>query len=139
MNTPLTSLVVICAIIVSSYQGKLRYDNYQVYRVIPENVEQLKFLNHLQADPGLRFWREVTTVNRHVDIMVPPDRVNEFLQLIRSKQMKPKLFISNVQDLIDKERGKRNITDEFGWDDYHPLEEVRQLFLLLFTITAVLD
>ncbi|XP_066995323.2 zinc carboxypeptidase [Anabrus simplex] len=107
------------------YSEKVRYDNYQVFRVVPNTEEQVRFLYKLQnSASGFNFWNNVRHVNNPIDIMVPPHKLPEFEEIMESLQVNYNLIIRNVQSLMDSERRSGTPRDDFGWTDYYPLDKV---------------
>jgi murein tripeptide amidase MpaA len=116
-------LVLVIAAEVFGYQ-KVRYDNYQVYRVKPKTLESIKLLKSLeQTASGYDFWTTVKALNHHVDVMVPPYKTDEFEDIIKHHDLDSEIFINNVQELIDNERSKTK-SKGFDWNDYHTLQEI---------------
>lgn len=123
----LLALIVAIPIIATS---KIRFDNYQVYRVIPNTLEQVNNLKDLEVNPrGYDFWTDVTKTGQSVDIMVPPHLKYNFLDFLKLKKLDAHLWIENVQQLIDEEKSQvaRKARD-FNWEEYHTLETVRSSY-----------
>lgn len=107
-------------------EEKLRFDNYTVYRIIPENKNGLKILQEWQkSQPELDFWLPVRAVGVPVDIMVSPKHKNNLEYSIGTEKLSSKILIHNVQDHIDKENPLSNASAaSFAIDRYHTLDEV---------------
>uniref|UniRef100_A0A1L8DQZ6 Zinc carboxypeptidase A 1 n=1 Tax=Nyssomyia neivai TaxID=330878 RepID=A0A1L8DQZ6_9DIPT len=104
---------------------KARFDNYKVFSVNVKNEEQVEVLQALEKMSSYDFWNGATKVGGVVDIMVPPHKFPEFEEIISRNNFEIDLKVSNVQELIDNEQPKvlaRN--DEFGWTQYHTLDEI---------------
>lgn len=113
----------------SSLAEKIRFDNYKVYRLIPNDEETLHVLKQWEDRDGLsdyNFWSPVTKIGGEVDIMVPPHRVDEIEHMAMARGMNASVLIENVQEVIDDE-GLRpeSRAGSFGWTSYHTFEEVR--------------
>lgn len=63
-------------------------------------------------------------MNRTVDIMVAPEKVNDFADLMKFLQLKNEIFIENVQTLIDAENPKRQKRSGFDLTKYNELDEI---------------
>ncbi|KAK4881666.1 hypothetical protein RN001_004985 [Aquatica leii] len=114
-------IVVLINLVISSNGFKKSYNNFKVYRIIPKNKDQLNALKEIEQNPSYIFWNEVSYVNRSVDIMVPPILQNKFSKILQN--FEHKLWIKNVQDLIDNE----NVVESkstFDWHNYHDLDTI---------------
>lgn len=104
----------------------LRFDNFQVYRVIPKTIEQIAILKELEDNPqGYMFWSDVRHLGQPVHIMVPPHLKYNFEDFLKLRKLDGHVWIENVQNSIDNERSQvvtRN--GGFDWTDYHTLEVV---------------
>ncbi|PSN45348.1 hypothetical protein C0J52_06533 [Blattella germanica] len=104
---------------------KATFHNYRVFRLVPNNQDQLTALRQLEnISNGLRFWKEPTRVQNFVDIMVPPHMLLNFEDFITTHNLEAELFIRDVQYLIDNERPLTHQRAGFGWTDYYTLEEI---------------
>ncbi|CAD6208967.1 GSCOCG00010780001-RA-CDS [Cotesia congregata] len=103
-----------------------RYDNYQVFRVVPKTTQQNNFLHEISEISGYSFWDGPHFVNSSADVMVSPKKLKEFKQLMNASGMECKVHIENVQDLMENEILSHNklISAEFDWQSYHSLEEI---------------
>ncbi|XP_030855611.1 carboxypeptidase B-like [Strongylocentrotus purpuratus] len=110
---------------------KVRYDSYKVYRVIPRTQEELEWMEEV-ADRWamLDFWKRPSTVGRPVDVMVSPDQQLSFVSSASRPGLTIETWISNVQDLIDREAvamvSSKNDFDAaaFDYNNYHTYEEI---------------
>ncbi|RZC37059.1 Peptidase M14 and/or Propep M14 domain containing protein [Asbolus verrucosus] len=120
------TLIVLLTIIVQIFgHEKVRYDNYQVYRVTPRTQENLKFLKYLEdTSSDFSFWTNVKAINHNVDVMVSPDSTDNFQDIINNNYLESKIIIPNVQKLIDNERNETKTNEDFGWTDYYTLEKI---------------
>ncbi|XP_030839628.1 carboxypeptidase B [Strongylocentrotus purpuratus] len=110
---------------------KVRYDSYKVYRVTPRTQEELEWMEEV-ADRWamLDFWKRPSTVGRPVDVMVSPDQQLSFVSSASRPGLTIETWISNVQDLIDREAAamvsSKNDFDAaaFDYNNYHTYEEI---------------
>ncbi|CAG9856924.1 unnamed protein product [Phyllotreta striolata] len=115
----------------------VKYDDYTVYKAIPENENQLATLKSLQHDITfqLDFWTEPKKVGIPVDIMVPPERKEYVQDTFERHQIKYDVMIENVQSRIDEEKlsneQSKLSTEDFNWSKYHTLEEINNWLMLL--------
>lgn len=75
---------------------KQRFDNYKVYSVKVENVEQLKVLENLEKQ-NFDFW-ESPMLGNVADIMISPDQEQHFQLLMDAFKMHRTVKVANVQE-----------------------------------------
>lgn len=73
------------------------FENYKVYKVVPNSVEEVQILTDLRKS-GFEFWTDAFTVGNDVRIMVAPNQEAEFVRYSKSVGLSPELRISNVQE-----------------------------------------
>lgn len=109
----------------------LRFDNFQVYRVTPQNFAQLQALKRLEElGNGYNFWTEVGGFDKPVDIMVPPHMKYDFEDFVKLQYLRSELYIENVQKLIDEQtpvHTARNQTRDYNWKYYQTNQEVSHI------------
>lgn len=128
------TLLVTAALVVAVAAEKVRFDNYKVYRITPENEEQLQVLRQLEKIGGYLFWSDIGSIYNPVDIMVPPHLAADFEDIINISRIPSKLIIENVQEKVEKsEPKKRGSIRSVGWTEYHTVEEVRQQIYNFFS------
>ncbi|XP_035901543.1 zinc carboxypeptidase-like [Anopheles stephensi] len=125
-STGVVGLFVCLLAVLSSglVQAKLtRYDNYRVYKLSIERVEQLELLQLIEQFPdGYAFLSDPVHLNSTVKLVVPPHKLGEFEELNSKYSLKGEIAFPNLQTVIDGQlRGRR---ETFGWTAYHPLEDI---------------
>ncbi|XP_016998139.2 zinc carboxypeptidase [Drosophila takahashii] len=104
---------------------RLRYDNYSVYKVKFETQEQRSFLKKFVEDrDNFRLWQETKD---ELHLMISPGAFSEFESQIQKTNVSAKVFIGNVQELIDSEDEanlKASRDGSFGWTKYNSLAEI---------------
>ncbi|XP_017086458.2 zinc carboxypeptidase [Drosophila eugracilis] len=104
---------------------KLRYDNYSVYKLKFETQEQRSILKKLAENrDNFRLWHEARD---ELHMMISPGAFAELETEIQKNNVSAKLFISNVQELIDFEEDanlKASRDGSFGWTKYNTLDEI---------------
>ncbi|KAF5299716.1 hypothetical protein FQA39_LY11511 [Lamprigera yunnana] len=116
-------LLVVLATLALGHSAKVRYDNFQVYRIFPQNEEQLKALRELEEHPDYNLWTDATYVNRSVDVMVAPHLQHQFQNFLRDFNYR--VWIQDVQKLIDaEEEQSRRATRALSFTSYNDLETV---------------
>jgi len=118
---------------------KARFDNYRVYSLNVDTVEQLKELKKLDGNSdGFEFWK-LADVGKEADLMVPPHKFADFEELVESLKISYYLKIRNVQELIDNENPKKRAVD-FDWTSYYTYEEIYEwLDIQLATYPTILS
>ncbi|XP_049878174.1 zinc carboxypeptidase-like [Pectinophora gossypiella] len=106
---------------------KFRFDNYTLYRIVPENVQQIKILQDLQnTDLSFDFWTDPLPTSEFVNVMSSPDKKTILEGFLNANDLKFEITMSNVQEAIDKEnvktytRNSRSLT----WDAYYQLNDI---------------
>uniref|UniRef100_A0A182JCX5 Zinc carboxypeptidase A 1 n=1 Tax=Anopheles atroparvus TaxID=41427 RepID=A0A182JCX5_ANOAO len=114
-------LVAVCFAAVQAEPA--RYDNYRVYRLSIDRMEQLEVLQLIEQFPdGFAFLSDPVHVNTTVKLVVPPHKMAEFVALNEKFSLKAEVAFENLQTVIDRQmKGRREV---FGWTAYHPLEDI---------------
>lgn len=90
-------LFSVLAVIVTA--EKVRYDNWALYKVHPENEEDLKYLNELmEKNEKLDFWKPPTQVGECVSVVSPPDLREEFEHSLKKRSIHSELMLKNIQE-----------------------------------------
>ncbi|XP_070500161.1 zinc carboxypeptidase-like [Chironomus tepperi] len=104
---------------------KARYDNYRVYEILVENQEQLDLLKHIDDYPdGYRIIEFPGTIDKDAQIIVPPHKFGEFSEVLQKFQIKSRLMITNLQEVLDNEQPKLQRTSVLDWTRYWELLEI---------------
>ncbi|KAI8040929.1 hypothetical protein M5D96_006872 [Drosophila gunungcola] len=102
---------------------QVRYDNYKVYNVRIDDLEQYKLLNAQENVLKLSSWREARHLGESSDLMLPPESQGIFESLLATHNFTYSLKIENVQAHIDAQRPRQRITS-MEWTQFHTLEEI---------------
>lgn len=110
-----------------SLAEKIRFDNYKVYRLVPNDEETFKILKQIEVGGELsnyNFFSPLVKVGDPVDLMVPPYQVDYIDNLAKSRGMNASVLMENVQKYIDNE-GLRpeSRAGSFDWTSYHTYDE----------------
>ncbi|XP_043285895.1 zinc carboxypeptidase-like [Venturia canescens] len=102
------------------------YENYRVFRVTPTSDEQTSFLHYLSENSHeYNFWNGPSQTNVPADLMVAPDGIEDFENLMNAADLPYSTYIENVQRLIDTENPPLwKASSGFDWTSYHTLEEI---------------
>ncbi|EDW69192.1 zinc carboxypeptidase [Drosophila virilis] len=117
-------LLLLCTCL-SLVQGgqQLRYDNYKLYKVQIEDVQQSQLLNENEKALKLSSWREARHPGDYSDFMLPPQSQDAFEDLLNRHNLSYSIKIDNVQRLIDAQRPRQR-TSQMEWTQYHTLDEI---------------
>lgn len=95
MKLQLVLAVLMCA---SAFAAKSRYDNYKLFSLTLENVEQVKLLQNLEINSdSYDFWSS-PDMGREVDILVPPHKRGEFENVLTTFNIKFTIKNENIQE-----------------------------------------
>ncbi|XP_032691346.1 zinc carboxypeptidase-like [Odontomachus brunneus] len=117
--------VILLCVFVGITAGKLvSYENYKLFRVIPETDEQLKLLEFYyrrSTSTSFDLWNMPIRIGGQIYIMVSPDETKWFKIIMGSLDIE--LKEDNVQRLINltMEEGQ---SSSFDFTSYHTLEEI---------------
>jgi len=126
----LVTLLVAGISAVPLLETKVKYDNYKVYRFVPQTEDDVKVLSSLETlYPGISFWKGVGKVHRPVDIMIPPHLQREILSGLQSTTLEvQEPLIEDVQKLIDEETAANAAAiakaPKLGWEAYYDYQEI---------------
>lgn len=91
-------VIIFMATVVWSRQ--LRFDDFKVFSIKVENEEQLRVLKNLENDDdGYSYWKD-PILGKIADLVVPPNKLNEFNALVSASNLNTTLKISNIQRLM---------------------------------------
>ncbi|CAH4038112.1 unnamed protein product [Pieris brassicae] len=118
------SLMLNLLILTSAYKS---YENYKVYKAIPESDTQLKVLTDLKKS-GFDLWTDVPKIGNDVRIMVSPSQENDFADYMKSVGLDIAVAITNVQSLINDQLNpsttQRSSLGSLTWTEYHTLDNI---------------
>ena len=69
------------------------------------------------------YWKSPSHVYQPADLMVAPDQLDDFTNIMDATDMKYETYISDVQQLIDHENPV-TLKKGFDWTSYHTLDEI---------------
>ncbi|XP_055307071.1 zinc carboxypeptidase A 1-like, partial [Sitodiplosis mosellana] len=116
------ALAIVFACFVACLGEKARYDNYRVYSIEVENEQQLEVLKDFESGPnGISFLETPTGIQQTAEIIVPPHKFADIVDLFEKLKLKNHLKIANLQKLIDEEQPKNLERSGFGWKQHNEL------------------
>ena len=99
-----------------------RFDGYQMLRTQPLAQAQVKFLQKLQEEQDLDFWKD-PIINRSADIMVSPENLPSLRESLKFQGIEYSVMIQDLEALHQhNSRPKRSTSSGFDWKDYHSHE-----------------
>ncbi|KAF5299717.1 hypothetical protein FQA39_LY11512 [Lamprigera yunnana] len=117
------ALLVLFATLALGHSTKVRYDNFEVYRIYPQNEEQLNALREIEGHPSYSLWNDITHINKNVDVMVAPHLRNQFRDFLCGFNYR--VWIQDVQKLIDAEEGpSEKATRDLNFRQYNDLDTI---------------
>ncbi|XP_055914222.1 uncharacterized protein LOC129947614 [Eupeodes corollae] len=105
---------------------QIRYDNHRVYQVTAKSLKQLNVLKNLDgASDKLVFLDEVHAIGRPLSVIVAPEMMYEFLQMLDESEIDYKLIEENAQSKLESEEetSPSSRITEYNWERYHELDE----------------
>jgi hypothetical protein len=92
-----TFLVLLFGVFASTLAYKA-YENYKVYKVVPQTEVQVQILNDL-CERDYEFWIETQLkIGDDARILVAPTQEDEFLKYIKSVGLHTEVAIANIQE-----------------------------------------
>lgn len=78
----------------------VRFDNYRVYSIKIENMEQLKALQDLESNQnGLTFMEAPSAIGIDAEIIVPPHKFSDISEFFEKCDIKNEVKTNNLQRL----------------------------------------
>lgn len=121
-------LAIICISLLLGTFGStpIRYDGYRLYRVLPQRSDHLQLLAKLEVEStGLVYLDAISSPGNYVSILVAPEAVDGFLEILRNHKIIHELAEENFQHILDTERVELRKTSatSYDWTGYHTLNE----------------
>ncbi|XP_038206619.1 zinc carboxypeptidase-like [Zerene cesonia] len=111
---------------------KVRYDNYSLYKIIPETDKHVEFLKDLHEESdGLDFWIPPSNVGEYVSVVASPKIKDELEHSLQKRNINYNLMLQNIQEALDNQvmgRKKRDTRKEMFWTNYQTLEDIYDWF-----------
>ncbi|KAI8424819.1 hypothetical protein MSG28_006748 [Choristoneura fumiferana] len=118
-----------------SREDKVRYDDFALYKIVPESEFHVQFLKDLQHnDKELDFWNSPTRPGEYVSVVAPPERKNDLEHTLKKRSIYSELMLENIQEAFDAQiysRKKRSTRAEMHFTGFHTLEDITNWFAYL--------
>ncbi|XP_014086855.2 zinc carboxypeptidase [Bactrocera oleae] len=124
MKSQFLVLALLAILIATVSATKVRYDNFKVFKIRTQNIEQQKWIENLASESkNFNLWH---SGKGEVHLMVNPQKLIYLQNYTRSFNMPLEVMVSNVQSLIDAEQTPKTADDlnDFGWTRYYPLSAI---------------
>jgi len=115
-------LIILCMVgLVAAEEAT--FENYKVFQIATTTQEQADLLNQVaDLSDGFSFWKS-PSVNKQAELMVAPHKLPEFYELMTKLQVPHKVFIENVQALINQ-AAPATVSAKFDFKNYHTLNTI---------------
>ncbi|NXH69417.1 CBPB1 Carboxypeptidase, partial [Hydrobates tethys] len=121
-------LVLIGAAAVSAHLQNLAFDGQKVFRVIPQNDEQVEIISSLASNMQVDFWQpdSVTLVRpkMQVDFRVEADKSFEVEDLLKESGVEYRVLIDNLQAALDAQFDSKARTARHSYEKYNNWEMI---------------
>ncbi|XP_071784489.1 carboxypeptidase B-like [Asterias amurensis] len=110
--------------------GHVKYDGYEVLRIVPRSGNQLEWLQKFGEKfvSKLDFWKQAHDVDQPMDVMVPPHFQMELREILEENDVTFSVLIEDVQQVIREQMESsvsiNGIFDSFDYNVYHTYDEV---------------
>lgn len=95
----LLKFLIFSVTLISAYSEQVRFDNHALYKIHPENEEQVKFLKKFEDElEGLDFWKRVSRAGDYASVVVPPEIKKKFEHLLKKRSIRSELMQENIQE-----------------------------------------
>ncbi|XP_034232918.1 zinc carboxypeptidase-like [Thrips palmi] len=130
-RVPLLLVVAVVAVrqAVGRQAAVVAFKDHKVLRIVPATDKQLQSLRqYLGANPTLDVWLDPTVPGSPVDVHVSPADAVAFREYLGRQELTHKDMIPDLGRVVDEEQRQmldaKRSNPEFGWDNYHTLEEI---------------
>ncbi|KAM9378693.1 carboxypeptidase B [Phaethornis superciliosus] len=121
-------LVLIGAAAVSAHLQDLAFDGQKVFRVIPQNDEQVELINFLASNMQVDFWQpDSATLVRpkmEVDFRVEAGKSFEVEDLLKESGVEYRVLIDNLQAALDAQFDSKVRTTKHSYEKYNNWETI---------------
>lgn len=91
-------ILLVCSVSASVLSEQFRYDNYALYKVYPQNEDDVEFLKDLYEDTKvLDFWTAPARVGDFVSVVAPPEVREDFEHSLKKRSIHSDVMLENIQ------------------------------------------
>ncbi|XP_045453066.1 zinc carboxypeptidase-like [Melitaea cinxia] len=107
---------------------KFRFDNYSLFKILPENDQQYKVLQDVQRDDSrFDFWTDPLPLREFVNVMTSPGDKADLEEILQKHGIKYEIVMKNIQEAIDDETVStfsRSSVRNMEWNVYYNLSQI---------------
>lgn len=112
------------------------YKDHKVVRIYPGTDKQVQALRHfLHANPSLDVWLDPSVPGAPADVRVQPADAASFKEFLSKQSLAHRDMIPDLNGLVEDEFRRmlddKRASPEFGWDNYHNLEDIYRWMMSL--------
>ncbi|XP_011872369.1 PREDICTED: zinc carboxypeptidase-like [Vollenhovia emeryi] len=118
-------IIILCIVTMSiaDTNTKVSYEGYKIFSHIPKQNTHLEMVKGMKIDgDGYRFLRDPSFLFREVFIIVGPENLTDFYELMSDFNADFEVRSHNVQSLIDATIPQS--PSKFDFESYHTLQEI---------------
>lgn len=94
----LLKLLIIFLVSVISTCEKIRYDNFSLFKIHPQNEKDLKFLNELPKNgEDFHIWKLPSTVGDYASVVSSPEKKASFEHSLRKRSINYEVMMEDIQ------------------------------------------
>ncbi|XP_013135531.1 PREDICTED: zinc carboxypeptidase-like [Papilio polytes] len=108
--------------------AKVRFDNYALYKIYPENEHHISVLQDLKNNEDkYDFWKDPVISSEYVSILSSPDDKSQLESVLNYNNIKFVITQPNIQEIIDQENVAtytRNNLRNMTWTRYYDMDSI---------------
>lgn len=91
------SILIFCINLAAS--EKFRFDNYSLFKILPENDQQYKVLQDVRRDDSrFDFWTDPLPLREFVNVMTSPGDKADLEEILQKHGIKYEIVMKNIQE-----------------------------------------
>ncbi|XP_075983101.1 zinc carboxypeptidase-like [Anticarsia gemmatalis] len=122
-------LIISLTLVITVSAEKKSYEGYRLYNVVPKDDAAVDILKDVQRRGLGEFWEDEFGVNHTVKVMVPPGKVADYNNYVKTGNIVSKEVIADIQRVIDDQlkpalnRFSQSYLS-YSWTEYHNLDRL---------------
>ncbi|OXB63994.1 hypothetical protein ASZ78_014758 [Callipepla squamata] len=121
-------LVFIGAAVASAHLQGLAFDGHKVFRVIPQNDEEVEIIHSLASKMQVDFWQpdyiKLVKPKMQVDFRVEADKALEVEHLLKESKVDYKVLIDNLQTALHAQFDSKVRSTGHSYEKYNTWEQI---------------
>ncbi|XP_041969168.1 zinc carboxypeptidase-like [Aricia agestis] len=108
----------------------VNYDNYCLYKLHPESDDHLDYLNELNSEDGVDFWKLPTRAGDYASMVLSPEKRDKVEHSLKKRSLAYYVMMENIQQAFDDQIMSRRKRDagELYWTNYQTLDDINEWF-----------